>query len=126
MRRLLLGFLLILLLELLFSILVDDEQSLFCVNCGVLTLDEPTTNLDEENKKGLAEAILDIIESRKQSNLQIVVITHDEPFVKMIGELNSLSASSATHYYRIRREQDADTGRFCSRIDCVSWDAEFR
>jgi len=29
----------------------------FSLNCGVLTLDEPTTNLDEYNTKALAEAL---------------------------------------------------------------------
>lgn len=29
----------------------------FCLNCGILALDEPTTNLDTENKFGLAQAI---------------------------------------------------------------------
>jgi DNA repair exonuclease SbcCD ATPase subunit len=29
----------------------------FCVNCGILALDEPTTNLDVDNKEGLAKAI---------------------------------------------------------------------
>lgn len=29
----------------------------FCLNCGILALDEPTTNLDTENKYGLAQAI---------------------------------------------------------------------
>ena len=29
----------------------------FSINCGVLALDEPTTNLDEENTKALAEAL---------------------------------------------------------------------
>lgn len=29
----------------------------FCKNCGVLALDEPTTNLDEANADNLAEAI---------------------------------------------------------------------
>lgn len=27
----------------------------FCVNCGVFTLDEPTTNLDRDNIESLAE-----------------------------------------------------------------------
>eukprot|EP00969_Alexandrium_andersonii_P118126 5224880-Alexandrium_andersonii.AAC.1 len=36
----------------------------FCLNCGVMALDEPTTNLDHENKKGLAIALAQIIASR--------------------------------------------------------------
>ena len=37
----------------------------FCTNCGILALDEPTTNLDAENIEGLAIALREIIESRK-------------------------------------------------------------
>ena len=33
----------------------------FCLNCGLLALDEPTTNLDHENVEGLAQALADII-----------------------------------------------------------------
>ena len=29
----------------------------FCVNCGIFTLDEPTTNLDQDNIRGLAESL---------------------------------------------------------------------
>ena len=38
----------------------------FCTHCGILALDEPTANLDEENIEGLATALRDIIESRKK------------------------------------------------------------
>ena len=34
----------------------------FCVNCGLLALDEPTTNLDKDNIEGLAQALADIVE----------------------------------------------------------------
>ena len=40
----------------------------FCQNCGILALDEPTTNLDAENIEGLAEALVEIIESRKKQD----------------------------------------------------------
>jgi DNA repair protein RAD50 len=30
----------------------------FCLNCGILALDEPTTNLDESNMIALAEALV--------------------------------------------------------------------
>ena len=51
----------------------------FCLNCGILALDEPTTNLDAENAASLAEALRGIMESRRaQSNFQLIVITHDE------------------------------------------------
>ena len=35
----------------------------FCVNCGLLALDEPTTNLDRDNMEGLAQALADIVKS---------------------------------------------------------------
>jgi DNA repair protein RAD50 len=38
----------------------------FCSNCGILALDEPTTNLDAENIEGLANALMEIIDSRKK------------------------------------------------------------
>lgn len=38
----------------------------FCSNCGILALDEPTTNLDVDNIEGLANALIEIIESRKR------------------------------------------------------------
>ncbi|VDO66435.1 unnamed protein product [Schistosoma margrebowiei] len=33
----------------------------FCLHCGVLALDEPTTNLDRENIESLAYALVDNI-----------------------------------------------------------------
>ena len=33
----------------------------FCINCGLLALDEPTTNLDKDNVEGLAQALADIV-----------------------------------------------------------------
>jgi DNA repair protein RAD50 len=30
----------------------------FCLNCGILALDEPTTNLDEANAESLARALV--------------------------------------------------------------------
>ncbi len=51
----------------------------FCLNCGILALDEPTTNLDEANSASLADALRQIMAQRAaQANFQLVVITHDE------------------------------------------------
>jgi len=58
----------------------------FCADCGVLALDEPTTNLDTENISGLAEALTDIINERAgHKNFQLIVISHDEPFIQALG-----------------------------------------
>ena len=36
----------------------------FCINCGILALDEPTTNLDTANIESFASAINDIVKAR--------------------------------------------------------------
>lgn len=57
----------------------------FCSHCGILALDEPTTNLDNENKKALVESMVRIIKERSQlQNFQLIVITHDEEFGQMV------------------------------------------
>jgi len=96
----------------------------FCLNCGVMALDEPTTNLDHENKKGLAIALAQIIASRAaQSNFQLVVITHDEDFVSMMkNELSSQTGfTMPERYYQVSREEGHD-GKFYSKISAVDWD----
>jgi DNA repair protein RAD50 len=83
----------------------------FCVATGILALDEPTTNLDEANRRGLARALADIIESRANSgNLQLVVITHDEDFVAELGRATaggggSSSTGQLAKYFRVYREE---------------------
>ncbi len=71
----------------------------FGSNCGILALDEPTTNLDKENVIGLCHALISIIESRRgQSNFQLVVITHDPNFLK-----NILAFERVPHFWRVGR-----------------------
>jgi len=36
----------------------------FCANCGILALDEPTTNLDVRNIEGLVESLSTILEAK--------------------------------------------------------------
>lgn len=72
----------------------------FGVNCGVIALDEPTTNLDEENIESLAKSLHSIIRLRRnQKNFQLIVITHDEKF------LNHMDAAQFTdHFFRVKRD----------------------
>ncbi|CAD6566561.1 MAG: DNA repair protein rad50 [Alectoria sarmentosa] len=71
----------------------------FGVNCGLIALDEPTTNLDRDNIRSLATSLHDIIESRRhQSNFQLIVITHDEEFLKFMK-----CPDFCDHYYRVYR-----------------------
>ncbi|NWT01669.1 RAD50 protein, partial [Mionectes macconnelli] len=72
----------------------------FCINCGILALDEPTTNLDRENIESLAHALVEIIKSRfQQRNFQLLVITHDEDFVELLGRSKYVET-----FYRIRKD----------------------
>ncbi|KAI5296642.1 DNA repair protein rad50 [Ascosphaera acerosa] len=73
----------------------------FGVNCGLIALDEPTTNLDALNIQSLAESLHDIIrERRQQANFQLIVITHDEEFLRHMkcGEF-------CDYYYRVSRDE---------------------
>lgn len=72
----------------------------FCINCGILALDEPTTNLDRPNIESLAAALNEIIKARKhQTNFQLIVITHDEEFVQLIGR-----SENCSHYFYIEKK----------------------
>lgn len=79
----------------------------FSTNCGVLALDEPTTNLDRENIVSLCNALNKLVEDRQtQSNFMLIVITHDDEFIKMLGKVDS--------YYKLTRDNEGK-----SRIDKV-------
>lgn len=96
----------------------------FGINCGCIALDEPTVNLDYENKKGLGIALAQIIASRSQQrNFQLILITHDEEFVSMMKtELASLTGFSMPEkYFQVSREQAPD-GKFYSKIHSVDLD----
>lgn len=71
----------------------------FSTNCGVLALDEPTTNLDRENIVSLCNSLNKLVEDRQaQSNFMLIVITHDDEFIKMLGKVES--------YYKLTRDND--------------------
>eukprot|EP00842_Homolaphlyctis_polyrhiza_P004223 jgi/Hompol1/4801/HPOL_001272-RA len=71
----------------------------FATDCGILALDEPTTNLDDENVDSLAAALNTIIEHRRaQNNFQLIVITHDEKFIQTLG-----AQAFADYYLRVQK-----------------------
>jgi DNA repair protein RAD50 len=73
----------------------------FGVGCGLIALDEPTTNLDRDNVRSLAESLHDIIKMRQQqSNFQLIVITHDEEFLRAMK-----CSDFSDWYYRISRDE---------------------
>ncbi|PWZ03080.1 putative RAD50-DNA repair protein [Testicularia cyperi] len=72
----------------------------FGSNCGILALDEPTTNLDKDNIEALARSLADLIKERAQnSQLQLIVITHDEDFLSLLGQNDVLE-----YYWRVSRD----------------------
>ncbi|RKP17724.1 P-loop containing nucleoside triphosphate hydrolase protein [Rozella allomycis CSF55] len=74
----------------------------FGANCGILALDEPTTNLDQANIESLARSLSDIIKTkRQQANFQLIVITHDEEFVRLLGQSDYVD-----YYWRVARDNN--------------------
>lgn len=74
----------------------------FGINCGLIALDEPTTNLDSDNIKSLAESLHGIIKARQaQANFQLIVITHDEEFLRYM-RCNEF----CDFFYRVTRNRD--------------------
>ncbi|RMD43034.1 hypothetical protein DV735_g2135, partial [Chaetothyriales sp. CBS 134920] len=77
----------------------------FSANCGLIALDEPTTNLDQPNIEALARALHGIVKGRQeQSNFQLIVITHDETFLKHMQ-----CQDFTDYYYRIDRDHAANS-----------------
>lgn len=74
----------------------------FCIGCGIIALDEPTTNLDADNSNALARVLQEIIEARaNQNNFQLLVITHDEEFAQQLG-----SKQFCEHYWLVRKDEN--------------------
>lgn len=72
----------------------------FSSNCGVLALDEPTTNLDRNNILSLCEALNRIVDERRmQSNFMLIIITHDDDFISTLGKINT--------YHRVFRNDES-------------------
>jgi DNA repair protein RAD50 len=114
----------------------------FGTECGCIALDEPTVNLDEDNKEGLAIALASIIASRsRQKNFQLILITHDdgkndycgingwqltvvclEFLIKMKQELAGMpGVSMPEKYYEVVRKEGAD-GKQYSKINVMDWE----
>lgn len=73
----------------------------FGVSCGLIALDEPTTNLDRDNIRALAESLAEIIRVRRQQrNFQLIVITHDEEFLRYMN-----CGDFCDYYYRVSRNE---------------------
>ncbi|EPX73917.1 DNA repair protein Rad50 [Schizosaccharomyces octosporus yFS286] len=75
------------------------------VNCGILALDEPTTNLDEDNIISLAKSLSKIVEfRRRQANFQLIIITHDEQFIRLVN-----TDAYCGYYYKVKRDANQNS-----------------
>jgi DNA repair protein RAD50 len=84
----------------------------FCLNCGILALDEPTTNLDAPNSDALARSLCDIMHARRdQENFQLIVITHDMHFAQVLGQ-----REHADYYWRITKDDNQHSHIECENI----------
>lgn len=83
---------------------------IFGGHCGVLALDEPTTNLDIWNIESLCDALIRLVEERsRQNNFMLIVVTHDEEFLRAMGHISNC--------YRVYRDTNDAHGK--SRIEKV-------
>ena len=74
----------------------------FCHNCGVLALDEPTSNLDERNIKGFTQALGRIVNERKKgrnSGFQLIVISTDIEFIADIA----VRLTEVPDFFRVKK-----------------------
>uniref|UniRef100_A0A1B6C3H1 Zinc-hook domain-containing protein n=2 Tax=Clastoptera arizonana TaxID=38151 RepID=A0A1B6C3H1_9HEMI len=72
----------------------------FSSSCGVLALDEPTTNLDESHITSLSECLAELVNIHgAKNNFQLIVITHDQVF---LDKLNN-SVDNVDLYYKVER-----------------------
>lgn len=75
---------------------------IFSTKCGILTLDEPTTNLDRDNIDRLCSALVNLINIRANhsSNFQLIVITHDEEFIDKLTKMHKVD-----YYFQVSRNE---------------------
>uniref|UniRef100_A0A1B6KQF5 Zinc-hook domain-containing protein n=1 Tax=Graphocephala atropunctata TaxID=36148 RepID=A0A1B6KQF5_9HEMI len=73
---------------------------IFSTKCGILTLDEPTTNLDKDNIDRLCATLANLISLRAshKSNFQLIVITHDEDFIDKLTKMHKVD-----YYFSVSR-----------------------
>ena len=66
---------------------------------GILTLDEPTTNLDKDAIRKFAETIVSLAKTARGFNMktQFVIITHDKEFTEILQDLATVEAA-----YRVK------------------------
>ena len=81
-------------------------SQVFANNCGIIALDEPTTNLDNSKATEFAKQLSKLVKKRKEigtGNIQMIIVSHSEEFCQQItDELN------IDHYYEIEKKSDSE------------------
>uniref|UniRef100_A0A6U5A8W5 Endonuclease GajA/Old nuclease/RecF-like AAA domain-containing protein n=4 Tax=Hemiselmis andersenii TaxID=464988 RepID=A0A6U5A8W5_HEMAN len=83
----------------------------FCHNCGVLALDEPTSNLDHANIAGFTDALSRIVKERAKSGFQLIVISHDDDFIEKLAKDTEVEV-----YWRVSKDANAKSGIDCHKV----------
>lgn len=112
----------------------------FGVNCGIMALDEPTTNLDHDNILALAAALSESVrieeprkpsadsrslrslikERKSQANFQlIVIVSHLSPYSRRPRSLTSSLLPSDAR--RVLPRDSRRLRRFGQVLPCLSW-----
>lgn len=77
----------------------------FGQQCGMIALDEPTTNLDINNIRALGKSLSEIIKIRRgQANFQLIVITHDVDFLQYMN-----CGDYTDDYWLVSRDENQHT-----------------
>ncbi|KAK5642285.1 hypothetical protein RI129_008452 [Pyrocoelia pectoralis] len=77
----------------------------FSKNCGILALDEPTTNLDRSNIQSLSTALAKIVNARQEEkNFQLLIITHDEEFIHALSRVDKVD-----YFWKVSRNEKGNS-----------------
>ncbi|KAL0246721.1 hypothetical protein GEMRC1_007932 [Eukaryota sp. GEM-RC1] len=94
----------------------------FGVRCNFLTLDEPTTNLDVDNARGLANSLAKLTVTGTQS-LQLVIITHDGDFINQLIEAYQATGNESFElpedYYEVTKNAQGFSEITTKRLSCL-------
>ena len=79
----------------------------FSRSVGFLVLDEPTTNLDEENSANLAASLAHLVRRNNlqlASSFQLLLITHDAHFVEQLVNAQSEANLVPDFFFRVHKD----------------------
>ncbi|KAK4876666.1 hypothetical protein RN001_009172 [Aquatica leii] len=77
----------------------------FSKNCGILALDEPTTNLDRSNIHSLSTVLARVVNSRQEEkNFQLLIITHDEEFLRALKHVDKVD-----YFWKVTRNENGNS-----------------